>query len=357
MTELNIKAVLLAAGKGTRLKPLTDVIPKCLMPINGRPLIELWLRSLSEIGIKQVLVNLHHLPEMVKMWLANSSYTNYVIPVYEKVLLGTAGTVLFNRDFLNNETFILIHADNLCLADLGEFIQAHYRRPEGTEITMMTFIASNPKDCGIVEVDENGIVVGFYEKVEDPPGSFANAAVYMIEPSVIDFIEKIGKEEVDFSTEVLPHFVGKIFTYHNNIYHRDIGKLDSYLTAQYEVPCEPAVLSLNNDPWRAICFAENSKLNDRFYEALTTVLRPVDVKSLPDSLQSEIQDISQSERGEPFHLVQQVITVERKQLCSANVGNQNPHDFVIYFPEVGAGFSSRRIFAQYGYRSLALCVN
>ncbi len=105
---------------------------------------------------------------------------------------------------------------------------------------MMTFNTTEPEACGIVELDERGLVRAFHEKVKNPPGDLANAAVYILSPSVMDFLTGLGKEVIDFSTEVLPHFMGRINVFHNEIYHRDIGTVESLLIAQNEYPAAVA---------------------------------------------------------------------------------------------------------------------
>lgn len=227
-----MKAVLLAAGLGTRLRPLTNNIPKCLVPIKGKPLLGYWLEMLTSAGIKPLLVNLHYFAEKVREYIATSGYADVVETVYEERLLGTGGTALKNKDFFGNEPFMLVHADNLSKFDVHAFIKRHQVRPRQCEITMMTFTTPNPESCGIVELDEQGVVVGFHEKVHNPPGNLANGAVYIIEPSIFAFLESLDKNEIDFSTDVLPNYVGRIFTYLNNTYHRDIGTIESYLAAQ-----------------------------------------------------------------------------------------------------------------------------
>jgi mannose-1-phosphate guanylyltransferase len=98
-------------------------------------------------------------------------------------------------------------------------------------MTMLTFHTAVPESCGIVELDEHGVVKAFHEKVKDPPGNLANGAVYILEPGIFSFLEKLRKEVIDFSTEVLPHYMGRIYTFHNNVYLRDIGTMESYLRA------------------------------------------------------------------------------------------------------------------------------
>lgn len=156
--------------------------------------------------------------------------------VYEEKLLGTAGTLKKNRNFFGNESVMLIHADNLSLFDVGDFIQKYKERAPEISITMMIFSTSTPESCGIVELDERGVVQELYEKAHNPPGNLANGAVYILSPEVLNFIDSLGKETIDFSTEVLPKFLGRINTYHNNIYHRDIGTVESLKKAQKEFP-------------------------------------------------------------------------------------------------------------------------
>jgi mannose-1-phosphate guanylyltransferase len=99
-------------------------------------------------------------------------------------------------------------------------------------MTMMTFDTDLPESSGIVEVDNDGIVTRFHEKVRRPPGKRANAAVYIFEPEVAVYIASLGKPIVDLSTEVIPSFVGRIATFHNDVFHRDIGSPESLRIAE-----------------------------------------------------------------------------------------------------------------------------
>ena len=227
-----MKALLLSAGLGTSLQPLTDYLPKCLMPINGIPLLEYWLRDLTEAEISPILINLHHHAKLVRTYLSNSPFAAQVETVLEEELLMTGGTLLKNREFFSAQPLMMIHGDNLCFCDFRAFRQAHENRPPGTAITMMTFITPTPQTCGIVELDDRGVVQAFHEKVPNPPGDRANAAVYILEPEIVDFLSSLGKEKIDFSTEVLPRYLGRINTFHNDVYHRDIGNIQSLIDAQ-----------------------------------------------------------------------------------------------------------------------------
>ena len=231
-----MKTLLLAAGFGSRLRPLTDHLPKCLIPIHGKPLLHFWMELLSDSEINDILINLHYLPEKVRDYIDNEIFKDRVTLVYENELLGTGGTLLNNQAFFKDESILLIHADNLSRFNIGSFIKCHNERPIGTLMTMMTFCTDSPRSCGIVELDDNGIVIKFHEKVVNPPGNLANGAVYILEPEIIDFLRKLNRKVIDFSTEVLPFYLGRINTFHNNIYHRDIGNIESYYKALQEFP-------------------------------------------------------------------------------------------------------------------------
>lgn len=237
-----MRALLLAAGLGTRLRPITNTIPKCLVEISGRPLLDYWIELLSQGGISDILINLHYLPELVRAYLSTCAYPVNITAVLEDKLLCTGGTLLRNRTYFGQEPVMLIHADNLSLFDMHAFMEKFYSRDKNIDITMMTFHTDVPETCGIVELDARGAVCAFHEKVKTPPGNLANAAVYIMAPTVIDFIASLGKEVVDFSTEVLPYYMGRINTFHNEVYHRDIGTVESLLLAQSEYPVTVAKL-------------------------------------------------------------------------------------------------------------------
>ena len=229
-----MKALLLAAGLGTRLRPITDNIPKCLVNIQGKPLLAYWLDMLLPNGIERVLMNTHYLPKAANAFVKQSDWVNQIDTVYEPILLGTGGTVLSNQSYFSGQPFMVAHADNLTRFDVKRFMDAHESRASGTEITMMTFKTDTPQNCGIVELDSRGVVQQFHEKVDNPPGDLANAAVYIFEPTVISFLASLGRDIVDISTEVLPAYLGRIQTFLNEDYHRDIGTPESLALAELE---------------------------------------------------------------------------------------------------------------------------
>lgn len=237
-----MKALLLAAGLGTRLRPLTDSIPKCLVPIHGKPLLGYWLDLMrtSQIQPEDILINLHYFPGQVRNFLDSDPFGARVVTVYEEELLGTGGTLLANRDFFKGEDVMMVHADNLSFFDMKAFKSNHDHRPAGTVITIMTFLTDTPETCGIVELDSRGVVTKFHEKVKNPPGRIANGAVYIIDNSLFDYLIKLNKKTIDFSVDVLSQHEGKINTFLNTIYHRDIGTPESYKIANADFPSIPS---------------------------------------------------------------------------------------------------------------------
>jgi mannose-1-phosphate guanylyltransferase len=223
-----MRAILLAAGYGTRLRPLTNTIPKCLVPIKGTPLLGIWLERLTQVGIGPFLVNTHYLAEQVQEFVSNSSHGDQVKLVHEPTLLGTAGTLMANLEFFEGRDGLLIHADNYCLDHLHNLIEAHRKRPAECVMTMMTFRTDQPSNCGIVDIDENLVVTGFYEKVSSPPGNLANGAVYILSAAMLRELSLEFSTVKDFSNEVLPHFIGRIFTYETLDVFIDIGTPEAY---------------------------------------------------------------------------------------------------------------------------------
>jgi len=227
-----INVLLLAAGYGTRLQPFTNEWPKCLMPVNGLPLLQYWLASVKELGVAKVLVNLHYQALTVEAFLRRPCFRGWVDFIFEPELRGTAGTIRANYYALANSTLLLVHADNYCQCDFTAFLRYHQtERPKYCPITMMTFDTLTPSACGIVQTDSLGVVTAFYEKVTNPPGNRANGAVYLLEPEVLKWLKE-HPEAQDFSTQVLPSFLGRIATWHNNQVHIDIGTIEALYDAQ-----------------------------------------------------------------------------------------------------------------------------
>jgi mannose-1-phosphate guanylyltransferase len=228
-----MKAFLLAAGAGTRLRPITNTTPKCLLPIAGRPLLDLWLDALAAAGVDEVLVNLHHLAANVRRHLDSRRAPPSVRPFFEPELLGSAGTLRANRGWVEGEElFLACNADNLTDFELSSLIEFHER---GNEVASLTvFHAEQPEACGVVELDRTNRMVGFVEKPRRPVCDLANAGMYAFHSSVLDEIE--GSGPLDIGYHLLPRLVGRARAMVVEGYFRDIGTPEAYRQAMTDFP-------------------------------------------------------------------------------------------------------------------------
>jgi mannose-1-phosphate guanylyltransferase len=228
-----VKAFLLAAGIGSRLRPITDTIPKCLVPIDDRTLLDIWLAELGRVGVDEVLINMHHLADAVRGHVAAHTGPPSVRLVYEPELLGSAGTLRANREWVAGEEFFLAcNADNLTDFDLDELIDAHVA---GNRVaTLAVFHSETPSAGGVVEIDEAGRIVGFQEKPAVPRSDLVNAGMYAFGPGVFDEIS--GAAPVDIGYHLLPRLVGRAGAVAVPGYFRDIGTVEAYQRARKDWP-------------------------------------------------------------------------------------------------------------------------
>ena len=234
MTKVK-KAILLSAGFGTRLRPLTNTVPKCLVPINGKPLLQIWLEQLSDNGIEEFLINSHYLSEKVHQFIENSPFKNRVTIFNEAELLGTLGTLKATLSFWKGESVLVAHADNLCLCTWSKFQQEFTSKNDNLLGTMMVFNTDVPQSCGIIEYNDKGLVTAFHEKVTNPPSNLANAAIYLFDPRVSLLIEQSSSQETDISLHLMPKLLGKLNFWQTDGYLRDIGSLVSLAKAEFDM--------------------------------------------------------------------------------------------------------------------------
>ena len=233
-----MKAFLLAAGTGTRLRPITDTIPKCLVTIGDRTLLDIWLDAFARAGVTEVLINLHHLPDAVRAHVAGRAGQRPDIRlVFEPELLGSAGTLAANLDWVAGEEFFLAcNADNLTDFQLQDLISAH--RTGGAVATLTAFHSENPSAGGVLEVDETGRMIGFTEKPAQPTSDLVNAGMYALSPAVLDEIPQ--EPPVDIGYHLLPALVGLAQVVPVEGYFRDIGTPEAYRLAGREWPARAA---------------------------------------------------------------------------------------------------------------------
>lgn len=231
-----MKAVIMAGGKGTRLRPLTCNKPKPMVPIVNRPMMEHIIYLLKKYDFKEVWVTLFYLPELIQNYFGDGSEfgmkINYSL---EDSPLGTAGSVKKIIDNLN-DTFLVISGDALTDINLETAVKFH--KEKKAKATIVLTKVSNPLDYGVVIADQNGAVKRFLEK----PGwgevfsDTVNTGIYVLEPEIFNLFEA-GKE-FDFSKDLFPMLLDKgelIGGYVADGYWSDIGNLEQYRQAHYDV--------------------------------------------------------------------------------------------------------------------------
>jgi len=232
-----LKAFLLVAGRGERLKPLTDATPKCLLPIHGKPLLQIWLENLAHYEIDEVLINTYWLPAQVQNFVESWSRRHkkpQIALYHESVLLGSAGTLLANRQWAGRGPFFIIYGDNLTRFDLQKMLVFHgnHRQP----LTIRIYRGADPKRAGIVCLDDNDIVIDFEEKPLHPKSDVGAGGIYIADNRIFDYYpEQKGnrrREALDLSYDVLPRMVGKMKAYDSGEFSMDIGTPDSLAEAR-----------------------------------------------------------------------------------------------------------------------------
>lgn len=236
-----MKAFVMAAGAGTRLLPYTDTVPKCLMPIHGTPLLDIWLQQLARAGVLAVQINTHHLADCVTSWVHKASQRTHMalVTTHEPRLLGSAGTLWANRHWVDGEKdFLIIYADNLTDMDLFPMVKFHRTcKDKGAVATIGLIRASEPKACGIVQVENTGRVISFVEKPREPKSDMAFAGICVASPEIFHrFPSPPAQGPFDLGRHVFPGLAGSMFGYRISGYLRDIGTIDAYHRALSEWP-------------------------------------------------------------------------------------------------------------------------
>lgn len=228
-----MKGLLLAAGNGTRLRPLTNSLPKCLVPIRGTPLLGIWLQWCARYGVDRVLINTHSHSVRVREFLADYQGPVQVTMTNEPELLGSAGTLHVNRSFVAGEQeFAVLYADVLTNCRFDKMLDYHRRRR--APVTVGTYRVPNPSQCGIIATDETGTVVEFTEKPEFPRSDTAFSGVLVGGPALLDRVP--SRTPADIGFDVLPSLVGEMFGFPIADYVLDIGTIQKYEQAQREWP-------------------------------------------------------------------------------------------------------------------------
>jgi mannose-1-phosphate guanylyltransferase len=227
-----MRAVLLAAGLGTRLAPLTDSIPKILAPLGGRPLLEHQLAYLEQGGVTEVAINVHHHAEEVIRFL-DSAETGLAVRVsHEPRLLGTAGALLPLRDFLT-EPFLVLYGDVVTDLDLGDFMERHLRLAGVATLTY--YRSAETAGKGLVSLDGDGRVTSFAEKPETSDSSYVSAGLYALSPEALAFVRP---DRPDFGHDVWPAMLAEgaaVYGYELHGYIRDVGSAEALEAANRDL--------------------------------------------------------------------------------------------------------------------------
>jgi mannose-1-phosphate guanylyltransferase len=232
-----MKAMVMAAGLGTRLRPLTREIPKPLVPVANRPIMEHILRGLAADGLGEVIANLHWFPDTIRDRFGDGSASGVELTYsYEEKLLGTAGGVRNVRDYFGTDSFVVMAGDALTDIDLKALMRTH--EESGWIATLAVKPVTNTTEYGVVVTGSDGRVQGFQEK-PDPAealSDLANCMIYVLEPEIFDHFPYA--EEVDFALDVFPALLEADVPFGVHVtdaYWNDVGSLPEYLQGNLDV--------------------------------------------------------------------------------------------------------------------------
>lgn len=229
-----MKALILAGGFGTRLRPLSCTRPKLLFPIANRPMLDWTLESLSKNGVDEVVLAVNYMADALQRYFGHSKHKVKITYSYEREPLGTAGPIKKAEKILGHtETFFVLNGDILCDINYLDLLKTHHRN-EAT-ITIALHEVSDPSRFGVVDIDDRGSIHKFVEKPkpEEAPSRLINAGVYAVEPNVFRFIPRTGK--VSMEREIFPKLAlkGKFYGYKHDGLWVDIGKPKDYMQANH----------------------------------------------------------------------------------------------------------------------------
>jgi len=229
-----MKAFLLAAGQGTRLKPLTDNLPKCLVPIAGKPMLQIWFEICRSAGITEVLINLHAHAEQVRDFVARNAHDLKVTLSEEPELLGSAGTLQANRQWLGEDPeFWVLYSDVLTSLSFRNMLAQH--RQKGSKVTLGVYHVDQPNRCGIITTNGDRRITAFVEKPQNPISNLAFAGIMVASAEICGLIP-CDKTAPDIGYDLLPRLVGQMHAYPIGEFLIDIGTRQTYERAQREWP-------------------------------------------------------------------------------------------------------------------------
>lgn len=231
-----MKAVILAAGVGSRLSPLTLFMPKPMAPVVNKPVMEHLVELLARNGIEDIYANLHYLPDQIERYFGDGRrWGVHMTYSLERELLGTAGAVRRMAAYLG-DTFVVMMGDAITDLNLEAVIAFHRERK--AQATIVLHHVEDTTGFGVAQIDEAGHIMGFQEKPrpEEAISRLASMGVYILEPSVLDLIP--ADQPYDFARQLFPRLLkesGSFYGYEADCYWSDVGSLAEYRRAQSAV--------------------------------------------------------------------------------------------------------------------------
>lgn len=227
----DLKAMIMAAGVGSRLDPLTQLVPKPLVPIANKPVMDILLEYLSKIGVNSVISNTHYLADQIIERYSNNNFGINFNYIKEKDLSGTAGGLKKCQHFFNEgEDFIVLSGDGVSNADILKGLKTHKDSKAIATIGIKQIPQNEVSHFGVVVTDENGFITEFQEKpsIEEAKSNFINTGIYIFNYQIFDYIPE--DTFYDFAKNVFPQLLyeRKINTFEISEYWSDIGTLDQY---------------------------------------------------------------------------------------------------------------------------------
>ena len=228
--------MLLGAGLGTRLRPITYELPKPMVPVLGRPVMDHILRLLAHHGFDDVVANLHYFPDLIRERFGDGAgYGIHLTYSYEPELLGTAGGVRNVREQLGDETFLVISGDALTDIDLSELWQRH--RESGAIGTLALKRVDDPSQLGVVILAGDGRIQGFQEKPDraEALSDLGSCGIYVFEPEIFDHFPE--RPFVDWAQDVFPALLERdvpLFGHEIDRYWNDVGSLSEFRRGNFD---------------------------------------------------------------------------------------------------------------------------
>ncbi len=231
-----MQAIILAGGRGTRLRPLTNKLPKPLVPIIDKPIIEHIIELLKRHGLTDIGITLGYLADKIVSHLGDGSrYGVRISYFFEHEPLGTAGSVKQAVSLLEDD-FLVISGDSYTNIDLSEVL--HYHKTHASLFTLVSKWVDDPTGMGVLKADGSGRVTSFAEKPDDVKGkALINTGIYVISRPIMSLVPN---GYYDFGKDLLPKLIGNLYTYTTRDYWSDIGSLSSYYYTNYLVALREA---------------------------------------------------------------------------------------------------------------------